>query len=67
MPLCGVARRVSIKPKNLYALLVMRLKKSNNWIVTNYYDLSAEQIATVFKLRWDIENFFAWWKRQLKA
>jgi len=37
------------------------------WIATNRYDLSAEQIAQVYKLRWDIENFFAWWKRHLKV
>jgi hypothetical protein len=27
----------------------------------------AEQVALVYKLRWDIENFFAWWKRRLKV
>lgn len=37
------------------------------WIATNRYDLSAEQIAAAYKLRWDIENFFAWWKRHLKV
>jgi len=37
------------------------------WIATNRYDLSAEQIAEAYKLRWDIENFFAWWKRHLKV
>ncbi|MBW2180302.1 MAG: IS4 family transposase, partial [Deltaproteobacteria bacterium] len=37
------------------------------WIATNRLDLSAEQIATAYKLRWDIENFFAWWKRHLKV
>jgi hypothetical protein len=37
------------------------------WIATNRYDLSAEQIAQAYKLRWDIENFFAWWKRHLKV
>jgi len=37
------------------------------WIVTNRYDLSEEQIAAAYKLRWDIENFFAWWKRHLKV
>jgi len=37
------------------------------WIATNRLDLSAEQIAKAYKLRWDIENFFAWWKRHLKV
>ena len=37
------------------------------WLATNRYDLSAEQIAQAYKLRWDIENFFAWWKRHLKV
>jgi IS4 transposase len=37
------------------------------WIATNRYDLSAEQVATAYKRRWDIENFFAWWKRHLKV
>ena len=25
------------------------------------------QIAQAYKLRWNIENFFAWWKRHLKV
>jgi len=37
------------------------------WIATNRHDLSSEQIAEAYKLRWDIENFFAWWKRHLKV
>ena len=37
------------------------------WIATNRYDLSAEQVAAAYKLRWDIEIFFAWWKRHLKV
>ena len=37
------------------------------WIATNRYDLTAKQIAAAYKLRWDIENFFAWWKRHLKV
>jgi len=37
------------------------------WIATNRYDLSAEQVAAAYKLRWDIENFFGWWKRHLKV
>jgi hypothetical protein len=37
------------------------------WIATNRFDLSAEQIAQIYKLRWDIEKFFAWWKRHMKV
>lgn len=37
------------------------------WIATNRYDLTAEQIALIYKLRWDVEKFFAWWKRHLKV
>lgn len=37
------------------------------WVATDRYDLRAEQIALVYKLRWDIEKFFAWWKRHLRV
>ncbi len=37
------------------------------WIATNRHDLTPEQVAASYKLRWDIENFFAWWKRHLKV
>jgi hypothetical protein len=37
------------------------------WIATDRRDLTAEQIAEAYKLRWDIENFFAWWKRHLRV
>lgn len=37
------------------------------WVSTDRFDLAAEQIAQVYKLRWDIEKFFAWWKRHLKV
>lgn len=37
------------------------------WVTTDRYDLSAEQVALAYKLRWDIEKFFAWWKRHLNV
>jgi hypothetical protein len=52
------------KPLRLVGYEVDKVKY---WIATSRYDLSAEQIATAYKLRWDIENFFAWWKRHLKV
>ena len=39
----------------------------NYWVATDRYDLTAEQIAMIYKLRWSIESFFAWWKRHLKV
>jgi hypothetical protein len=35
------------------------------WIATDRRDLSAEQFAMAYKLRWEIEKFLAWWKRHL--
>jgi len=40
---------------------------TNYWVATSRYDLTAEQIAFIYKLRWDIEKVFAWWKRHLKV
>jgi len=37
------------------------------WIATDRFDLTAEQVAEVYKLRWNIEKFFAWWKRHLNV
>jgi hypothetical protein len=40
---------------------------SKYWVATDRFDLTAEQIAFIYKLRWDVETFFAWWKRHLKV
>jgi IS4 transposase len=43
------------------------IKGKEYWIATDRFDLTAEQIALIYKLRWNIETFFAWWKRHLKV
>ena len=40
---------------------------TKSWVATSRYDLTAEQIALIYKLRWDIEIFFGWWKRHLRV
>lgn len=37
------------------------------WVATDRFDLTAEDIAYIYKLRWNIEVFFGWWKRHLKV
>ncbi|GAN31778.1 hypothetical protein BROSI_A2750 [Candidatus Brocadia sinica JPN1] len=37
------------------------------WVATDRHDLTAEDIASLYKLRWNIEIFFGWWKRHLKV
>lgn len=52
-----------------YPLRVVGYKVGNTeyFVATNRCDLSAEQIATIYKLRWKIETFFRWWKQHLKV
>lgn len=37
------------------------------WVATDRFDLTAEEIALIYKLRWEIETFFGWWKRHLRV
>lgn len=48
-------------------LVGFRSRGTIYWVVTDRADLTAEQIAFIFSLRWEIEIFFAWWKRHLKV
>ncbi len=43
------------------------INSTQYWVATDRFDLSVEQIAMIYKLRWDIEIFFGWWKRHLKV
>lgn len=48
-------------------LVGYRVAGIDYWVATDRRDLTAEQIAMVYKLRWNIETFFAWWKRHLRV
>jgi len=48
-------------------LVGYRVNGVDYWVATDRRDLTAEQIAQIYKLRWDIESFFAWWKRHLRV
>ena len=53
--------------KKKVRVVAYRVKGIEYWIATDRFDLSAENVANIYKLRWDIESFFAWWKRHLKV
>ena len=53
--------------KKSVRLVAYRVDGVDYWIATDRRDLTAEQIAEIYKLRWDIENFFAWWKCHLRV
>ena len=48
-------------------LVGYQIEENKFYIATDRFDLTAEQIAQVYKLRWDIEVFFGWWKRHLRV
>lgn len=48
-------------------LVGYRIGHSEYWVATSRFDLSADQIALIYKLRWEIEKFFGWWKQHLKV
>lgn len=48
-------------------LVGYRVNQVEYWVATDRRDITAEQVAEIYKLRWEIETFFAWWKRHLKV
>lgn len=53
--------------KNSLRLVGYQVGGKQYWVATDRFDLTAEQIAQIYKLRWEIEKFFAWWKRHLRV
>ena len=48
-------------------VVAYEVENKKYWIATNRFDLTAEEVAKAYKLRWNIETFFGWWKRHLKV
>jgi hypothetical protein len=44
-----------------------RVDRTDYYVATDRFDLSAEDVALTYKLRWDIEIFFGWWKQHLNV
>ena len=54
-------------PQTPVRLVGYRVSGVDYWVATDRRDLTAEQVAEAYKLRWEIESFFGWWKRHLKV
>jgi len=52
-------RNQTIKPVRLIGY---HIGTAEYWVATNRYGLSAEDLAIIYKLRWEIGNFFGRWK-----
>ena len=48
-------------------LVGFRHRRKLYWGITDRDDLTAEEIAFIFSLRWEIEKLFAWGKKHLKV
>lgn len=44
-----------------------RVRSKVYWVATDRANLTPEQIAFIYSLRWEIETLFRWWKRHLKV
>jgi hypothetical protein len=44
-----------------------RVDGKEYWVAISRFDLPAADIALIYKLRWEIEKFFGWWKQHLNV
>ena len=44
-----------------------RVERKTYWLATDRFDLDNEDIMAIYKLRWNIETFFGWWKQHLNV
>jgi hypothetical protein len=55
------------RTQNTVRLVGFKVGKKVFWVATNRQDLKAQEIAFIYRLRWEIETFFAWWKKHLSV
>jgi len=48
-------------------LVCYQVAGKDYWIATDRHDMTAQEVADSYHLRWNIETFFGWWKRHLKV
>ncbi len=48
-------------------LVGYKIGNKKYWVATDRFDLTADQITLIYKLRWNVESFFAWWKRHMRV
>jgi len=61
------ARKASTKLKNRFVSSPTGSSVNHTGLATDRFDLTAEDIITIYKLRWNIETFFGWWKQHLNV
>ncbi len=44
-----------------------KVERKTYWLATDRFDLTAKELMTIYKLRWNIETFFGWWKQHLNV
>ena len=55
------------RTENVFRLLeVMDTKGNNLRLITNRFDLNAEEISDIYRSRWAIELFFKWLKQHVE-
>jgi len=62
MIIAGIA---GLLPLSDLRLVGYKIGSKKYWVATDRFDLTAEQVALIYKLRWNVESFFAWWKRHM--
>jgi hypothetical protein len=48
-------------------VIAYRIGSQSYSVATDRHDLTAEKIAEIYRLRWNIGTFFKWWKQHLRV